>query len=87
MHSQYVYRKKEGRKASYVTGIGWKEFQWVVYPTILLAFVDLVIDLETNSVWAKVMQEIPKEGRMISVKGMQFQWEFGHPGDDGRLRN
>ena len=80
-----VYRRKDGVKASYLDGIGWKQFQWVVYPTIMLAFVDLTIDLETNKVWNKIMIDIPSTGRMISVTGEQFQWRFGHPGDDGQL--
>jgi cytochrome c oxidase subunit 2 len=80
-----AYRRKDGVKASYLDGIGWKQFQWVVYPTILLAFVDLTIDLETNRVWNKIMIDIPTTGRMISVVGEQFQWRFGHPGDDGQL--
>lgn len=79
------YRRKEGVKASYIKGVGWKQVQWIVYPTIMLACVDLVIDLETNKVWAKVMQELPKDGEKISVTGMQFQWKFAYPGEDGMV--
>lgn len=79
------YRRRDGAKASYLTGETWREMRWVVALVVAVTILDFVIDFRGADVWAKVKQDMPAAGVHVRVEAQQFAWTFVHPGSDGRL--
>lgn len=81
----FRHRKKEGRRASYLSGEKMSEFAWVLVPTALVLFIDLGIDFAGAKAWNKVKGEIPATDVHVMVTGKQFNWVFTYPGPDAKF--
>lgn len=85
IYSALKYRKSKGSKAEYIPGKGWKQLKYIFIPVILFCFVDLVVDVQTHSLWDAIKISRPKADVEIGITGQQFSWLFDHPGPDGKL--
>jgi cytochrome c oxidase subunit 2 len=78
-----LYRRREGRRASYVRGERLREATWVLVPVAIVLVLDLWLDFRGAPVWAKVKIDKPAPALSLQVTGKQFNWEVVHPGPDG----
>jgi cytochrome c oxidase subunit 2 len=79
----FRYRKKEGEKASYVTGRSLKACMVILIPAALVLTCDLIIDVHGTPTWTEIKQEIPEADLVVKVEARQFAWNFRYPGPDG----
>lgn len=80
-----LYRRREGRRASYVTGEGLGQAAWILVPIAVVVLLDFWIDLRGAPVWAKVKIDQPPTEVAIQVTAKQFNWEVLYPGPDGQF--
>jgi cytochrome c oxidase subunit 2 len=80
-----LYRRRAGRRASYVRGERFREALWILVPVAVVLVLDLWLDFRGAPVWAKVKIERPETELALQVTGKQFNWEVLHPGPDGRF--
>jgi cytochrome c oxidase subunit 2 len=80
-----VYRRRDGRRATYIEGNNLREAAWILVPCLIVLVLDLWIDLRGGEVWAKVKRQVPPSDLSIQVTGKQFNWEMLYPGPDGRF--
>lgn len=80
-----LYRRRDGRRASYVQGERLREAAWVLVPLLVVLVLDVWIDLRGGPVWAKVKTQIPPTDLTIQVTAKQFNWEVLYPGPDGKF--
>ncbi len=79
------FRKREGRRASYLDGRSWRQSAWILVPTILILALDVWIDSRSERVWAEIKEEHPPADVSVQVTGKQFNWEILYPGPDGKF--
>jgi len=78
-----LYRRREGRRAAYVTGDRLKESAWILVPLLIVLGLDFWLDLRGAPVWAKVKSQVPPAALSIQVTAKQFNWEILYAGPDG----
>ena len=81
----FRHRKRDGRRAAFLSGEKMSEFAWVLVPTALVLFIDLGIDFAGAKAWNKVKGEAPPTDVQVIVTGKQFNWVFTYPGPDAKL--
>ena len=81
----FKFRRKDGVKASYITGEKKEEKKWVSMPHYAVLACDVVIIIFAVMVWFKIKQQLPPADETIRVIGQQWSWRFVHPGEDGEL--
>jgi cytochrome c oxidase subunit 2 len=79
------FRKKEGRRAQYITGEEKRQKRWISYPHLLVLVCDVFIIAGAVRVWYDVKQDLPPAQQTVRVVGQQWAWSFVHPGPDGTL--
>lgn len=79
------FRKKEGVKASYITGEVKSEKKWITYPHLLVLVCDVFIVVAAVRVWYDVKQALPPAQETVRIVGQQWAWSFVHPGPDSKL--
>ena len=79
------YRRRPGRKAVYAAGDTWSQLAWVLVPLAIVVVLDLIIDIRSADVWAKVKLQRPPADVVVHAVGKQFNWEFIYPGPDGKF--
>jgi cytochrome c oxidase subunit 2 len=79
------YRKKEGVRATYVPGRGFRQTGWILIPCVAILACDFAIDAFGERAWAMIKEKVPPAQLSIGVEGRQWSWTFTHPGTDGRL--
>jgi cytochrome c oxidase subunit 2 len=77
------HRRRDGRKASFISGEKMSEFAWVLVPAAIVLLLDFGIDLAGSKAWSKVKGEAPAGDVQVQVSGKQFNWNFTYPGPDG----
>jgi cytochrome c oxidase subunit 2 len=80
-----LYRRREGRKATYIRGDKPGEAAWILIPAFIVLVLDLWIDFHGAEVWAKVKGRVPPSDLRIQVTAKQFNWEVRYPGPDGKF--
>jgi cytochrome c oxidase subunit 2 len=80
----FKYKRKEGKKAEYITGEG-HEKHWVNTPHHIVLVFDVILIAGAIMVWNKVKIDQPEPERTIRVIGQQWAWTFVHPGKDNIL--
>jgi cytochrome c oxidase subunit 2 len=80
-----LYRRREGRRATYVSGERFQEIVWLLVLGVVVLGLDLWIDFRGAEVWAKVKGGAPATDLQIRVTGKQFNWEITYPGPDGKF--
>jgi len=79
------YRRRDGRRATYVAGERLREAAWILVPVAVVLVLDFWIDLRGGPVWAKVKTTMPPTELTIQVTAKQFNWEILYPGPDGKF--
>jgi cytochrome c oxidase subunit 2 len=79
----FKYRKREGRKASYIEGSLTAEIIWTSIPAVVCAFLGVF----SQPLWSRIKDpdRIPADASPIDVTAKQFEWHFTYPGPDGHL--
>ena len=80
-----VFRRRDGRRATYVQGERFAEAAWILIPAAIVLVLDLWIDIRGSDAWAKVKGRIPPTTYHVEVIGKQFNWEIVYPGPDGKF--
>lgn len=79
------YRRKEGRRAAFISGEKFSELAWILVPASIVLLLDLGIDFAGGEAWSKVKGETPAGAVQVIVAGKQFNWNFTYPGPDGKF--
>ena len=79
------YRRREGRRATYVHGNTLAQSAWILVPALIVLLMDFWIDFRSAEVWAKVMGRMPPSDLRVQVTAKQFNWEMLYPGPDGQF--
>ncbi len=86
IYAAFRYRRSEKRKrAAYIKGESWGQAKWIFIPLILVVLLDIFIDIKTTAVWKQVKIDLPTADMNVRIVGQQFNWQFTHPGKDGKL--
>jgi cytochrome c oxidase subunit 2 len=80
-----LYRRQEGRRATYIQGDRLREAAWILVPLVIVVVLDLWIDFRGAPVWAKVKGQAPPAELTVQVMAKQFNWEILYPGPDGKF--
>ena len=77
------YRKREGRKATYVDGSTRAEIIWTAIPAVIVIFLGVF----SQPLWSRIKDtdKFPTDAIVYDVTAKQFEWHFRYPGPDGRL--
>ena len=78
-----LYRRREGQRATYVSGERRGEAAWILVPCLIVLVLDLWIDVRGEHVWSKVKMQVPPADFQLRVTGKQFNWETSIPGQTG----
>jgi cytochrome c oxidase subunit 2 len=73
-----MYRRREGRRATYTHGNTTLEIIWTVVPAIIL----VVLSVMSQASWAKIKTHMPPGDVEVQVMSKQFNWEMTYPGPD-----
>ncbi|MBI3030719.1 MAG: cytochrome c oxidase subunit II [Candidatus Rokubacteria bacterium] len=76
-----LYRRKEGRRATYTHGNTTLEIVWTVVPTLIL----VVLTFLSVPTWARIKMQMPKTDLTVQVNAKQFNWIVTYPGPDGKF--
>jgi len=79
------FRKRDGRRASYLDGRTFRQSAWILVPCLLILVLDIWIDARSAHVWAVIKEDHPPADVTLRVTGKQFNWEILYPGPDGRF--
>ena len=79
----FRYRRREGRKASYIEGSMAAEVIWTAIPAVTCVLLGLV----SQPLWSKIKDphRIPADAIPLGVNARQFEWHITYPGPDGQL--
>jgi cytochrome c oxidase subunit 2 len=77
------YRRRDGRRATYVEGSTKAEIIWTTIPAVIL----VSLALFSQPLWSRIKSAdtYPPNADRIGVEAKQFEWHFTYPGPDGKL--
>ena len=81
-YSLFRYRRREGQKASYITGEKWSQLAWILVPGAIIMFLDFTIDFAGTKAYEEVKLNTPSAQVTVEVTGKQFNWDFLYSGPD-----
>lgn len=79
------YRRRVGVRAAWMPAETPRARAWVLAPALLVLLFDLVIEWDSARLWARVKEEVPRDGMLVRITGRQFSWTFQYAGLDGAL--
>ena len=65
----------------YISGETGKQLAFVYAPLALFVMFDMVIDLSTATVWAKIKTQLPAKEIQVKAIAQQWAWSFVQEGD------
>lgn len=77
----FLFRGKEGKKASYITHNNRLEFFWTAIPAVVL----LVLISYGLNVWGKIVNQDTSDAIVIEIYAKQFGWSARYAGEDNQL--
>jgi len=79
----FKYRRREGRKASYIEGSTKAEIIWTSIPAVIC----VALGVFSQPLWSRIKEpeNIPAGAIPYGVTAKQFEWHFRYPGPDGKL--
>jgi len=80
-----LYRRRKGERAAFVRGDSLRQLSWVLIPVVIVAFLDVAIDVMAKPVWELIKEQSPPPGLTVKLAALQFGWEFTYPGPDGKF--
>ena len=81
----FLYRRRDGVKAGYVTGEEPELTRWIHWQHYLIIVCDIFIIWGAVRVWYDVKQDLPPADHTVRIIAQQWAWTFVHPGADGEL--
>jgi cytochrome c oxidase subunit 2 len=81
----FLYRRREGRRATYVHGNNLAQSAWILVPGLIVLGLDLWMDIQSAPIWERIKVHMPPADVRVHVTGKQFNWEILYPGPDGRF--
>ena len=77
------YRRRDGRRATYVEGSTKAEIIWTTIPAVIL----VSLALFSQPLWSKIKNAdtYPRNADRLAVEAKQFEWRVTYPGPDGKL--
>jgi cytochrome c oxidase subunit 2 len=85
IYSALRYRRKEGRRASYLPARTLRAMAVILVPCALILGFDLAIDSVATPVWHQIKESLPPHDEVVRITGQQWAWRFTLPGPDGEL--
>ncbi len=76
-----LYRRREGRRATYSHGNTTLEIIWTIVPAIIL----VVLSFMSQASWARIKSHAPPGDVEVRVTSKQFNWEMLYPGPDKKF--
>ena len=76
-----LYRRREGRRATYTHGNTTLEIIWTIVPAIIL----VILSFMSQASWGNIKGRVPPADVHVQVTAKQFNWEIVYPGPDGKL--
>ena len=77
----FIYRRRDGRKATYTHGNNTLEVIWTIVPAAMLVF----LAFSSRSVWNEIKGSMPETDEVVTITASQFNWEIRYRGADGRF--
>ena len=81
----FTSRKRDGVKASYITGKEPELKRWINWPHTAIILCDVVLVIGAVKVWYSVKQDLPDPDAELRVVSQQWAWTFHHEGPDGQI--
>ena len=76
-----MYRRQEGRRATYTHGNTTLEIIWTIVPALILVMLGFL----SKARWDEIKRDVPPSDVVVRVTGKQFNWEILYPGPDGKF--
>ncbi len=77
----FLYRRRQGRRATYTHGNNTLEVIWTVIPAVLL----VVLAVMSRTAWNEIKGSTPETDEIVTITASQFNWEIRYPGADSRF--
>jgi len=76
----FMYRHRDGRRATYTHGNTTLEIVWTIVPALIL----VLLGFMSKASWDTIKINRPKTSTAVEVTAKQFNWEMLYPGPDGQ---
>jgi cytochrome c oxidase subunit 2 len=77
----FVYRHREGRRATYTHGNTTLEILWTIVPALIL----VMLGFMSRATWDQIRHSHPASTHVVQITAKQFNWEILYPGPDGKF--
>ena len=77
----FLYRRRQGRRATYTHGNNVLEVIWTLIPAVLL----VALAVASRTAWNEIKGSTPETDEIVTITASQFNWEIRYPGLDGRF--
>jgi cytochrome c oxidase subunit II len=78
-------RRSDDARAHFVSGESLPQMSWVLIPVVVIAVLDVAIDVRAKPLWDLIKEQSPPAALTVKLEALQFGWEFTYPGPDGRF--
>jgi cytochrome c oxidase subunit 2 len=75
----FMYRHREGRRATYTHGNTTLEIMWTIVPALIL----IMLGFMSKTTWDAIRHTHPPSTHVVQITAKQFNWEVLYPGPDG----
>ena len=76
-----LFRRREGRRATYLHGNTYLEILW----TVVTAGIMIMLTIMSRPLWGRIKESLPASEIQVRVTAKQFSWEIVYPGPDGEF--
>src|SRR6266404_5052139 len=77
----FMYRHREGRRATYTHGNTTLEIMWTIVPALIL----VMLGFMSKATWDAIRHTHPPSTTVVQITAKQFNWEILYPGPDGKF--
>ena len=77
----FLYRHREGRRATYTHGNTTLEILWTIVPALIL----VMLGFMSRATWDQIRHTHPPSSHVVQITAKQFNWEILYPGPDGKF--
>ncbi len=77
----FMYRHREGRRATYTHGNTTLEIMWTIVPALIL----IMLGFMSKTTWDAIRHTHPPSTHVVQITAKQFNWEILYPGPDGEF--
>jgi len=77
----FLYRHREGRRATYTHGNTTLEILWTIVPALIL----VMLGFMSKATWEHIRFNHPPSDNVVQITAKQFNWEILYPGPDKKF--